>query len=65
MINFYMHILYIQIIECLSICNYSLSLELHMINKKRNPPESIGEQSFILCLKQFSAGFFSLDAVFV
>ena len=56
--NFYMHILYIQIIECLSICNYSLSLELHMINKKRNPPESIGEQSFILCLKQFSGLFF-------
>lgn len=29
-----------------------------MINKKRNPSESIGEQSFILCLKQFSGCFF-------
>lgn len=42
----------------MTICNFSLSLELHMINKTRNLPESIGEQLFILCLKQFSGLFF-------
>ena len=31
----------------MTICNYPWSLELYMNNKKRNPPESNGEQWFI------------------